>query len=117
MNIPMKLTFLSLLSLVAVFIVRNATSGVGATASNIYLGVKTELPFKDNPNRLRIKIDKEGSANTNHKNFINKKAKTGWGGKWNFSASGILTARACLAPNLIGFVDIDKVEHLKLQNI
>ena len=75
--------------------------------SSVQFGVKTEYAFVDNPNRLRVRFDDES---TGHKNYINKEQTSGWRGKWNFPRSGILTARACLAPNLIGFVDVDKSE-------
>ena len=100
-----KIVFLLVLILVF-FGLKSLLTGT-SVKSNVQFGVKTKHAFLDNPNRLNVRFDDES---TGHKNYINKEQTSGWGGKWNFPRSGILTARACLAPNLIGFVDIDKSE-------
>ena len=100
-----KIVFLLVLILVF-FGLKSLLTGT-SVKSSVQFGVKTEYAFVDNPNRLRVRFDDES---TGHKNYINKEQTSGWRGKWNFPRSGILTARACLAPNLIGFVDVDKSE-------
>ena len=100
-----KIVFLLVLILVF-FGLKSLLTGT-SVKSNVQFGVKTKHAFLDNPNRLNVRFDDES---TGHKNYINKEQTSGWGGKWNFPRSGILMARACLAPNLIGFVDIDKSE-------
>lgn len=103
-----KIVFLLIL-IAAIFGVKTLLKGT-PVKSDVQFGVRTDHPYKDNPNRLRIRFDDESKGKSKHENYINKEQTSGWGGKWNFPRSGILTARACLAPNLIGFVDIDKSE-------
>ncbi len=83
----------------------------------VNLGVNAQTPI-DDTHRLYVRFADQYLTKSKPAEYINGLNNSGWG--WEkghglrFPRSGVLTAEACLQPDLFGFIDIHKSEGPKV---